>query len=262
MNQQLRAVSRLWLLFAAFLFAQSTWAQLITDDFNAATLPYALTASGGGWTETGSVGTNPIQATAPNLIHAGLTTVGGSATLTTSGEDVNRTFTAQSSGSVYASMLVNVASAQTAGDYFFHFGGASIGSTFVGRLFVKSATGGFQFGIGKSNETDGVSYAPTTYQYGTNYLVVVKYTIVPGTTNDIADLFIEPAVGQAEPVVTATKSSTANDLNTIGSIGLRQGSASNAPGLRVDYIRVGTAWTDVQVVRSTSSYSFGQSILH
>ncbi|WP_020603088.1 ExeM/NucH family extracellular endonuclease [Spirosoma spitsbergense] len=68
MNQQLRAVSRLWLLFAAFLFAQGTWAQVslttinspYTQDFNTlsntagsttnTTLPtgFFLTETGGG----------------------------------------------------------------------------------------------------------------------------------------------------------------------------------------------------------------------
>lgn len=245
MSKRLRLFSRLWLCCAALVVTPGAWAQLLTDDFNATTLPYSLTPSGG-WSAHSAAGTNSVQATAPTLTYAGLTTTGGSATLTTSGEDVNRQFAQQTSGSVYVSFLVNVASAQNAGDYFLHLGPTTIGTTFIGRVFVKSASGGIQFGVSKGTDTGGPVYASTVYNTGTTYLLVLKYTFVAGsTTNDVVDLFVQPALGQAEPTPSATAVSTLADLSNAGSIALRQGTAANAPGLRVDYIRIGTAWGDV-----------------
>ncbi|QIP16184.1 T9SS type A sorting domain-containing protein [Spirosoma aureum] len=185
------------------------------------------------------------MATSPSLTYTGLATTGGAATLTTSGEDINRTFTQQTTGSVYASFLVNVSSAQSSGDYFLHFGATSIGSVFGGRVWVKSTTGGMQFGISKATDAAGPVYSPTVYALNTTYFLVLKYTIVAGTANDIAGLFIEPVLNQPEPTVTATTSSTAGDVSNVGSIALRQGAAGSAANLRVDYIRVGTAWGDV-----------------
>ncbi|QKZ13103.1 putative Ig domain-containing protein [Spirosoma sp. KUDC1026] len=243
MNQQLRLANFWSWLTAAFLVSFGTaQAQLLTEDFGATTLPYSLTLQG--WAAHSGAGTNTINASAPNLTYSGLSTSGGSASLTTSGEDVNRAFTPQTSGSVYASMLVNVSAAQATGDYFFHFGGATIGSTFASRLYVKSATGGFQFGISKTN--DAPTYATTPYSFNTTYLVVLKYTIVAGSNNDTAELFIQPVVGQTEPTATVTQTSTtASDLSTVGTIALRQGGGTAAPTVRVDYIRVGTTWSDV-----------------
>ncbi len=243
-------VSCLWLLLTATLSLAQT--PLLTDDFSAVSPPYALTTQG--WAAHSGAGTNSIQASAPNLVYVGLPTTGGSVALTTSGEDVNRALsTTVNSGSVYASMLVNVSVAQAAGDYFFHLGGATIGSTFNNRVFVRSTTGGFQLGLTKGNETP--TYGATVYSLNTTYLIVLKYTLVSGTANDVANLFVEPALGQTEPTATLTQSSTATDLTTVGTVALRQGTAANAPTLRVDYLRVGTTWASVTGGNATTGPS-------
>ncbi|MBD2699724.1 endonuclease/exonuclease/phosphatase family protein [Spirosoma sp. BT702] len=242
---RLRAANLLWLLCATFFFALTGRAQtpLLTEDFTSAPLPYTLTTSPSVWIPHSGTGTNSIQASSPGLTYAGLTTAGGSAAMTT-GEDVNRTFTTQSSGPVYASFLVNVSSATSTGDYFFHLSTSPANGTyFVGRVYVRSASGGFQFGLGKNSESSSV-YNSTVLSTGTTYFVVLKYTLNGGLINDQADLFVSPVLGQAEPVATITTSFTSTDAPTIGSVALRQ-AAGNAPNLRVDYIRVGTTWGSV-----------------
>ncbi|GAB3688061.1 hypothetical protein GCM10027592_02440 [Spirosoma flavus] len=161
-----------------------------------------------------------------------------------SGEDINKTFTSQTSGSVYASFLVNVAAAQSGGDYFFHLGPVSIGTTFIGRIYARSTTGGIQFGLTKSNETP-VTYAAGIYALNTTYLLVLKYSIVDGAGNDRVDLFISPALGGTEPPSSLSTAPANTDPSNIGAVGLRQGSGTSAASLRVDYIRVGTTWESV-----------------
>ncbi|WP_052731272.1 endonuclease/exonuclease/phosphatase family protein [Spirosoma radiotolerans] len=166
--------------------------------------------------------------------------------MTTSGEDINRKFTAQTSGAVYASFLVNVATAQGTGDYFIHLGPSTLGTTFVGRVFVKSTTGGFQFGLAKAAGAETPTYASTVYNFGVTYLVVLKYSFITGASNDQVDLFVSPTLGQPEPSsLINVVPSTTDPADNIGSIALRQGSGTNAAGLRVDYIRVGTTWASV-----------------
>lgn len=220
------------------------WGQsLLIEDFNATTPPYTLTARG--WSAHSSGGTNPIQATSPNLTYAGLITAGGSATLTTSGEDINKPLsTTVNSGSVYASFLLSVSSAQSAGDYFIHFGENNIGSNiFNTRVYIRSTSGGFQIGLGKGNETP--NYSSTVYSLNTVYFIVIKHTLVTGAANDVSSLFVQPALDQAEPAVTITQSSTATDVSNINRIALRQGANSSAASVRVDYIRAGTTWESV-----------------
>ncbi|WP_208295646.1 ExeM/NucH family extracellular endonuclease [Fibrivirga algicola] len=253
MNKPLQQSYRTWLWLMALLWVQSTaWAQtpLLTDDFNTTSLPYSLTSQG--WGITGTAAPNSISALAPGLTYSGLTTAGGSASLTTSGEDVNRTFASQTSGSVYASFLVQVTTAQSGGDYFLNLGPSPIGTAYFGRVHVKSVSGGIQFGLIKA-ATETVTYNPTTYSLGTTYLLVLKYTFVSGTTNDQVSLFIEPALGQPEPTPAISLTPTTGDATQIGAVALRQGGSGTAAGLRVDYIRVGTSWGDVTSSNGTST---------
>ncbi|MCY7359043.1 MAG: hypothetical protein LH609_16610, partial [Rudanella sp.] len=118
------------ILFAWATTTATAQTPFFTEDFTGTALPYPLTATAGSSWTAHSGTTNAILATSPGLSFSGLTTAGGSATMTTTGEDVNRPFAPQTSGAVYASFLVNVATAQATGDYVFHFGGNTIGSTF------------------------------------------------------------------------------------------------------------------------------------
>ncbi len=182
--------------------------------------------------------------TSPGLSYAGYSSpnIGNAVTLTTSGEDDNRAFTAQTAGSVYCSFLVNVAAAKTAGDYFLHFGSSS----FHGRVWCKrDASNNLAFGLSKFSTT--ASYTGFTYALNTTYLVVVKYTFNTGsTTDDVVSLFINPVVGGAEPSPTVTLTETAStDATSLAAIALRQGTATDAPNAVLDGIRVGTTWSDV-----------------
>ena len=221
---------------------------VLIEDFNyvSGTL---LTANG--WTAHSGAGTNAIQVTSPGLTYSGYpgSGVGNAISMTTSGEDDNRSLpSAISSGSVYAAFLVNVSASQATGDYFFHF--HINASTFYGKVFIrKDATADtFSFGVSRNaNAGTGAVYTPATYANGTTYLVVVKYTFVAGgTTNDTVDLFVNPTLGSGEPAPTLSASDfTATDPASIPAVGVRQGTASNAPTQRVDGIRVGTTWASV-----------------
>ena len=223
---------------------------LLIDDFNLApgTL---LTASG--WLAHSAGGTNPIVVTSPGLTFANYPSsgIGNAVTLATSGEDVHRTFAAQSSGSVYAAFLVNLtdASADATGGYFIHLGPDPISTTFRARVYArKDGSNNVSFGITKAGAalpTD-VAFTGFTFSLNTTYLFVIKYTIVAGTANDAVQLFINPALPGTEPAsATLTAPDTAGgDINP-GSIALRQGSAATSPTPRLDGIRVGTNWEAV-----------------
>ncbi len=175
--------------------------------------------------------------------------IGNEVTLATSGDDVNIAFTSQSSGSVYASFLVNVTSSQTAGDYFFNLIPTPINTTFQGRVFIKKdpSSTKFAFGLNKGNNAGSLVYTPYDYDLSNTYLVVLKYTFNSGsTTNDVVSLFINPVLSSPEPSPIMTVSdATTTDLTNAGFIALRQGTAASAPTLKLDGIRVSTNWADI-----------------
>jgi len=203
-----------------------------------------------GWSQVGTTTTNPINSSTPGLMYPNLPSsgVGNAADLVTTGQDVSRTISpANTTGAVYASFLVNLSAAQATGDYFFTMGTGT--SSFFARTFARSSGAGFQLGIQKGSTTPA-TYASDVLNFGTTYLVVAKITRDGGA--GIASLWVNPVLGGAEttPLVQNTAGS---DPATIDNVYLRQGTAGNAPTLRVGSILVGTTWASVTPTASASA---------
>jgi hypothetical protein len=220
---------------------------LMEENFNY-TVGTALTATGN-WTAHSGPGTRPILVTTPGLTYTGYVSSGiGEATTYnggSSGEDINRAFGSNTSGTIYVAAMINVNAAVTTNDYFFHLGPNTMGTAYVGRVHVKQdGSGNVAFGIGKGS-SDTI-YTGFTYALNTTYLLVLKYEIISGTTNDIVSLFIFTSGAPTNEPGTPTlgpQSPASTDPVDIGSVGLRQ--ATQAYAVQVDGIRVGTTWTDV-----------------
>ncbi len=238
-------------LINTIVFAQTP---VLVEDFTYA--PGALLTENN-WVAHSVGGTNSIVTVTPGLtlINYPSSGVGNAAALGVSGEDVNRAFAVQSSGSVYAGFLVNASEAAVdpVGGYFFHLSPDPIGTAFRGRVFIKKdATNNIAFGISKAGTSAAtVAFTPFSYALNTTYLVIVKYTIVDGATNDTVDLFVSTTTPATEPAATISAIDvTATDVNP-GTVALRQGSAATSPTVRVDGIRLGTSWASI-VSQSTA----------
>lgn len=218
---------------------------LLNENFD---YPVGSELTNNGWNVTGSNVTPVVKVTAASITYNDYLSsgIGNEVTLSNSGQDVNKLFTKQTSGTIYFSFLAKVTSATTTGDYFFHTAADPVGSTFNGRVFVKkNASDKLAFGISRGKET--AQYSDFIYDLNTTYLIVMRYTIVSGATNDLAALYINPPLNSPEPAsgwLTNTVSTT-TDLSNVAAVCLRQGSASNAATVLIDGIRVSTLWTDI-----------------
>jgi|WetSurMetagenome_2_1015567.scaffolds.fasta_scaffold36990_2 hypothetical protein len=248
--------SYLLILFSLLLIpATVSFGQFFIEDFDY--------SAGDSLTQHGWVAhsgtSNAIFVTSPGLTYLGYGSsgIGNAATLTTTGQDVNKQYTPLTSGAVYASFMVKVSSAQT-GDYFFHLGLSNTTSIYMGRVYVKLASNGnLAFGLSKTSLGGALAitavYSDSIYTTGTTYLLVLKYQFNPDVNDDVAYLFINPVVSATEPTPNLTHSlSNASDPADIGGVYIRQGTASSAPNLSLDGIRIGTAWADVVPVELTS----------
>ncbi len=139
----------------------------------------------GGWVQTGTIATNPLMVAVPGLTYAGYLAsgIGGMvSTFVTSGQDANNPFAA-TTGDTYAAFLVNMTATQTAGDYFFHLIGSPLSSNkFMARVFAKKSPSSMDYALGLQFQSAATNLVYTGFDYvlGTTYLVVVKYTVVPG----------------------------------------------------------------------------------
>jgi hypothetical protein len=233
--------------FACVGVPAGAWAAPLLLEENFSYTP-ATYLTDNGW-DSHSGTTNPITVTNEGLVYSGYPSseIGNAASLLSEGQDVNRTFVAQTSGSVYYAALVKVWNAHANGDYFVHLGRNPVGtSNFYARLFCRSTTGGINFGISRSDIGPAVVWSPVVYPLYVTHLLVVKYTFVPGSLNDTVDLFINPSSCPGEPLPAVTSGTeTTAEATQLGSLELRQGSSPQAPILWVDGVRVGTDWTEV-----------------
>ncbi len=223
---------------------------LLEENFNFSGL---LTANG--WAAHSSSGVSPISTTT-GLTYAGYPSsgIGQAALLATTGEDVNRGFTAQTAGSIYFSFLVSTTSSSLG--YFFHTSDPMPSTTFRGKVFITSdGTGDFEFALTMSTNTP-TAITNGNYSFNTTYLVVLKYTIVAGTSNDNVSLFVfssgMPPVTEPAPTL-GPITETVADLVSIGYVELRQHTAGQ--GITVDGIRIADTWLESTTLIDLVSFS-------
>ncbi len=227
-------------LFTAFSLQNAYSQPLLIENFD---YPDGTLLNTVGWTAHSGTD-NPIDVVVPSLSFAGypLTNIGGAARLDANYEDVHKTFTAQTSGTVYAAFMVKVIA--SAEGYFMHIAGNPIGSIFRGKIFMVGTADPFNFGLSVGSNT----VTPVTggsYNFNTTYLFVLIYEIIEGTNNNIVSLYIisgdVPATEPGTPTIGPLIDASQTDIEP-GSIALRQFSASQ--NVLIDGIRVGKTWAE------------------
>jgi hypothetical protein len=203
------------------------------------------------WTITGTSVVNPIQVSS------------GRVPLANNGQDVNASIgaplTLADGTSLYMGATINVSAAQTTGDYFLHVGPGPAGNSFdfYERVFVKSTTGGFLLGYAETSGGAVPAYGTGVLSFGQDYRVVVAYNKVAGPQNDTASVYVNPTdnlvEGNNTAYVTKGWTSTSQETNIVGTINLRQGSATAAATLVVDDLALGQSFSDVTVIPEPQS---------
>lgn len=160
-------------------------------------------------------------------------------------------------GSIYYAALINLTEAPT--DKANHFmaliqppysgtlEAGKTGTEFAMLSALQTETGKYKLQVSRSNTT--IAATEKTYTYGTTYLVVVKFTVVEGTSNDEVRLYVDPT-SEAEPATADAlyNSSSGSDLSR-GILGLElcqtQTATRNAATVSIDAVRVATTWAEL-----------------
>jgi len=253
-----------FILLVCFLFVSSLSYSQYTENFN---YPTGNLIGNDGWGSTSGAGVIPQQIVSPGLSfpdYAG-TGIGNAVRITnttgtTSGEDDTCRFISSiSSGSAYVSLMVNVDSAKTGGDYCFALLNESGSTTtFVGRFFIREVSvGNISFGLSKNNGTAD-SYV-SGYSRNVTYLVILKYTFIAGITNDAVSLFIyspTDIVPSTEPLPTiGPLSPGGTDLGNVGKVLIRQGGNTLTPSAILDGIYAQDSWNNAVLPVELASFT-------
>jgi hypothetical protein len=203
--------------------------------------------------------------TAGNLSYTGLpTSAGNSITFSENGFDPQLTFVSQATlgNTVYASFIMNISSipvtlTDAAGTHFAGLGQSS--TNFSSTLwFRKDAVDGtkFNLGINKATTIADTQWLTTQFNQNESILIVLGYTL--DATASTSKLWVNPALGGAEPATTATATVGANRVS-IDRFYLRQDNVTKTPTIIVDELRVGANWTDATSTTALlGSSSFSQ----
>lgn len=173
--------------------------------------------------------------------------------------NANGTYNAITNGSVYAAMLINV---QKATDlrYVTVFGTTNYNNTITdssafsgpyGVTFVKPSNtpGKYLFGISKNSAANTAILSDTELDYGKTYLIVLKYTAIPGTSNDTFTAWVNPVAGDSEPATADISANTSNGDPSHGvaafAICQTTSTEKKCPEMLVGPIRLATSWDEL-----------------
>lgn len=243
---------RLILLLAVISLSLKANAQLtLNESFN-----YAASSTNGLTTQSANVwkkinSGDSVYVSSNSLCYEGFATpTGNKIVFDGGGSDYYTSYTAQTTGTVYASFLLNVSSLgalDVNGGYFTGFLEANSTSAFGGAVWTKASAVAGKYNIGISNRSNSTpNYVASDLNPGQTYLVVISYEIVTGTANDITRMWINPTLGGTPATADATGSG-GTDLSAagIGRFFVRQDAANKTPFVQIDEIKVGTNWADV-----------------
>ena len=190
--------------------------------------------------------TGPILVTSPGLTFTGYvgSGIGLAAGLNSTTQKVNKSFGAQTKDSVYASFMVNATATSVTGDCFFHiYDPLQTASVMRGKVYLANGSSSGKMKLGLAFSSTSPTYYATELDFGTTYLVVLKYKIIDGLANDQVSLYVFQAGDDfsTEPTTPAVGplTGTGADIPPT-SVALRQFDA--AQRITVDGIRVNTEW--------------------
>jgi Secretion system C-terminal sorting domain len=139
-----------------------------------------------------------------------------------SGDGVGRGFSPVTSGSIYVGMVINISNASTStnpSEFFRVYNGDNFNISF--KYFIqKVGATNYKIGISKAGIGTTIVYTTATYNFNQDNLIVLKYTQITGTTNDVLSLFVNPDYSSGEPTTPdATTTALGNGfVDTSGNI--------------------------------------------
>lgn len=254
-ENSVQLIKSLLIILIILFCVNKSIAQIFTEPFNYTVdaVNGLQTQSGGLWTKLNSG--DSILIRSGNISYPGLTTSSGnSVSYAGQGTDYYRTFTNQTTGTVYASFIINVtdiSNQSTTGGYTAGFMENGSTSVFGATLWIRNnAPGGFtQYNIGINPRTTAANtvWSPNVLELGTSYMIVIAYQIVGGASNDVVKMWINPvSFNGTEPSPDLTATNAGTDLTSgVQKIFMRQDALATTPAIIIDEMRVGTSWADI-----------------
>ena len=245
------------LLSIITLTASVSFAQNIFIDSFASYNSNAQLSGQGVWTNNSSLpgglgGCTGFGCQGAQVVNQNISATGyGSSTkafsLTPNTDGCGRAFTPfTANGDLYVGMVMKISSftAGTSTDFFRVLSGGNFFTTF--RMLVQPTSGStYSIGIRKGDTGNPTVYTANSYNYGTDYLIIIKYTQAAGVNDDTITLYANAnyAAGEAGNTVSATNFAGNDQAGNIDRMSFRQNAGpAGMPTGFVSLISVSTTW--------------------
>lgn len=208
------------------------------------TFPYAAGTSLGStqkWTNV-NTGDN-IVSTAGSLNYAGFGSADNSVTFSGAGIDCFTPFTSTTTGTIFASFIINVSDltnvTATVNDSYF-VGITDAAKSYRVRLFTKVTAGQYQLGLDTASTT--TNYDATMRNPGDVVFVVMGYDFGSNSVNAWINPNLATFSSSTQPTLTTAPSSPITEL---GGFILRQDAANTTPTIIFDELRIATTTAEL-----------------
>jgi len=258
-----------FLLSIFTLTASLTFAQNIFQDSFASYNSNAQLSGQGVWTNNSSLAGglgSCVGALCQNayVVDQNMSAAGyGSSTkafsLTPNTDGCGRAFTPfTANGDLYVGMVININNAQSSPvDFFRVLSGGNFTTTF--RMLVQPTSGStYSIGIRKGDTGNPTVYTANSYNYGTDYLLIFKYTQAAGINDDTVTLYANAnyAAGEAGNTVSATNFAGNDQSGTIDRMSFRQNAGpAGMPTGKVSLVSVATTWETLTFNLSNNEFN-------
>jgi hypothetical protein len=180
--------------------------------------------------------------------------------LTPNTDGCGRSFTPfTANGDLYIGMVMNISSftAGTSTDFFRVLSGGNFTTTF--RMLVQPTSGStYSIGIRKGDTNNPTVYTTNSYNYGTDYLLIFKYTQAAGLNDDTITLYANAnyAAGESGNTVSATNFAGNDQSGNIDRMSFRQNAGpAGMPTGFVSLISVARTWDTLTFILTNNEFN-------
>lgn len=161
-------------------------------------------------------------------------------------------------GDLYVGMVINITSAQTSPiDFFRVMSGGNLTTTF--RVLVQATSGTtYNIGIRKGDTANPTVYTTSSYNYGTDYLLIFKYAQQSGSNDDTITLFANAnyAAGESGNTASAINFAGNDQSGTIDRMSFRQNAGpAGMPTGFVSLVSVAKTWETLTFNLSNNAFN-------
>jgi hypothetical protein len=258
-------MKKVLLLLTMTAFGFTNAQQVLQDNFS--TYITSTTLSGqGGWSNNssnigGTGGCSPMpcgsKVMASGVSYLDYGSSDNSAELMLNADGCGKGFTTVTSGDLYFGAVINLSAATitTSNDFLRFMSGGNFNTAF--KIYAKSTAGGFIVGITKGSSST-IAYTTTPLALNQNHLIIVKYSILPGGTDDVLNIYADPIYTSGVPVSPSAQTVIGTDAAAnIDRLTIRQNTI-NIPTGKIGLLSVAKTWDDLAFT-TLSSNQFDKS---